>query len=107
MSQSGIYSDLKMGWHMLRDGGLPSAPKQVQIILSDLCNQNCNFCAYRMDGYTSNELFVGASDKAKYGTNNPMRVMAGPRAFALLDECKRLGVLALQFTGGGEPTVHK
>jgi MoaA/NifB/PqqE/SkfB family radical SAM enzyme len=107
MSQSGIYSDLKMAWHMLRDGGLPDAPKQVQIILSDLCNQNCSFCAYRMDGYTSNELFVGESEKAKYGTNNPVRQMPGPRAFSLLDECKRLGVEGLQFTGGGEPTVHK
>ena len=107
MSQSGIYSDLKMAWHMLRDGGLPDAPKQVQIILSDLCNQNCSFCAYRMEGYTSNELFVGDSEKAAYGTNNPKRQMPGPRAFALLDECKRLGVAGLQFTGGGEPTVHK
>jgi len=107
MSQQGIYSDLKMAWHLLRDGGLPNAPKQVQIILSDLCNENCSFCAYRMDGYTSNELFVGDSERAKYGTNNPVRVMPGPRAFALLDECKRLGVEGLQFTGGGEPTVHK
>lgn len=107
MSQSGIYSDLKMGWHMLRDGGLPNAPKQVQIILSDLCNQNCSFCAYRMDGYTSNELFVGGSEVAKYGKNNPVRVMPAPRAFMLLDECKTLGVCGLQFTGGGEPTVHK
>src|SRR3990167_5904194 len=107
MSQSGIYSDLKMGWHMLRDGGLPNAPKQVQIILSDLCNQNCSFCAYRMEGYTSNELFVGKSDKAKYGTNNPVRMMPTPRAFELLDECKRLGVEGLQFTGGGEATIHK
>jgi len=107
VSQQGIYSDLKMAWHMLKDGGLPDAPKQVQIILSDLCNQNCSFCAYRMDGYTSNELFVGNSEKAKYGTNNPVRQMPGPRAMALLEECKRLGVQGLQFTGGGEPTVHK
>src|SRR3990167_4243225 len=107
MSQSGIYSDLKMAWHMLQDGGLPDAPKQVQIILSDLCNQNCSFCAYRMEGYTSNELFVGDSEKSAYGTNNPKRQMPGPRAFALLDECRRLGVKGLQFTGGGEPTVHR
>src|SRR5262245_47728004 len=107
MSQSGIYSDLKMGWHIVREGGLPNAPKQVQVILSDTCNQNCHFCAYRMDGYSSNELFVGDSPLAKYGTNNPQRVMPSPRALALLDECSRLGVEALQFTGGGEPTVHK
>lgn len=107
MSQSGIYSDLKMAWHMVRDGGLPHAPKQVQIVLSDLCNQNCSFCAYRMDGYTSNELFVGASTTAKYGHNNPVRMMPNMRAYALLAECVALGVDALQFTGGGEPTVHK
>ena len=53
---SNPYSSLKMAWHYAREGGLPKAPKQVQMILSDLCNQNCRFCAYRMDGYTSNQL---------------------------------------------------
>lgn len=106
MSQSGIYSENKLIWWYARDRGLPTAPKQVQLILSDLCNQNCSFCAYRMDGYTSNELFVGASEKAAYGHNNPKRFIPTDRALRFLDEFKEMGVLSVQFTGGGEPTVH-
>lgn len=100
------YSNLKMAWHMMRDGGLPKSPKQVEIILSDLCNQDCNFCAYRMSGYTSNEMFVEDSPLASFGTNNPKRMIPTKRALDLLDECGRLGALGIQFTGGGEPTVH-
>lgn len=106
MAQSGIYSELKSIWWYARDGRLPDGPKQVQLILSDLCNQDCSFCAYRMTGYSSNELFVGASEKAAYGTNNPKRFIPTDRALRFLDEFKEAGVLAVQFTGGGEPTVH-
>ncbi len=106
MSQSGIYSELKMPWWYAREGKLPDAPKQVQLILSDLCNQDCHFCAYRMSGYTSNELFVGESDKAAFGTNNPKRWIPTERALRLLEEIKEAGVLSVQFTGGGEPSVH-
>jgi MoaA/NifB/PqqE/SkfB family radical SAM enzyme len=106
VSQQGIYSESKLVWWAYRDRGLPQAPKQVQLILSDLCNQSCSFCAYRMDGYTSNELFVGDSEQAAYGHNNPKRWIPTERALLLLDEFKELGVLAVQFTGGGEPTVH-
>lgn len=63
-------------------------------------------CAYRMSGYSSNELFVGDSPLAKTGHNNPIRFMPTARALALVDELKEAGVLAIQFTGGGEPTVH-
>ena len=106
MSQSGIYSELKPVWWYARDGSLPAAPKQVQLILSDLCNQDCSFCAYRMSGYTSNELFVGASEKAAYGHDNPKRWIPTERALRFIDEFKEAGVLSVQFTGGGEPTVH-
>ena len=103
---SGIYSDLKMAWWYATDGGVTKTPKQAQVILSDLCNQNCGFCAYRMDGYSSNELFMAGSEAAKYGHNNPKRWVATDRALALIDELEATGVLAVQFTGGGEPTVH-
>ena len=103
---AGEYNSLKSAWHYVRDGGLPSAPKQVQFIISDLCNQSCSFCAFRQDGYTSNELFVGSSELAKVGHNNPIRMVDKMRALTLLHEMKDAGVLAIQFTGGGEPTVH-
>lgn len=106
MSQSGIYNELKPAWWYTREGKLPDAPKQVQLILSDLCNQDCHFCAYRMSGYTSNELFVGDSKAAKYGHSNPVRWIETERALKLVDEIADAGCLAIQFTGGGEPTVH-
>lgn len=106
MSQQGIYAESKMVWWWAREGKLPDAPKQVQLILSDLCNQDCGFCAYRMSGYTSNELFIGDSKAANYGHNNPVRWIPTDRALALVDEIKEAGALSIQFTGGGEPTVH-
>lgn len=95
-----------MAWWLQRDGGLPDAPKQVQLIISDLCNQDCHFCAYRLSGYTSNELFTEGAQLSKYGHNNPKRMIPVERALSLLEEMKDAGVLAVQFTGGGEPTVH-
>lgn len=111
MGQEGVYSEGKMVWWLLRDNGiknpqLPEAPKQVQLILSDLCNQDCSFCAYRMSGYTSNQLFIGTSERSAYGHDNPKRWIPTDRALSLLDEFKEAGALSVQFTGGGEPTVH-
>ena len=95
MSQSGIYAELKPVWWFARDGKLPDAPKQVQLILSDLCNQDCHFCAYRMSGYTSNELFIGDSERAAYGHDNPKRWIPTERALRFIDEFKRAGKLKL------------
>ena len=106
MSQQGVYGEGKMVWWYTREGQLPEAPKQAQLILSDLCSQDCHFCAYRVSGNPSNELFVGKSEKAKIGTNNPKRWIPTDRALRFLDEFKEAGVLSVQFTGGGEPTVH-
>lgn len=80
-------------------------PEHVELILSDWCNQNCAFCAYRMDGYTSNQLFQiekGQTRKAR----NPKRMIDTEKTFEILSDCKDMGVGAVQFTGGGEPTVH-
>lgn len=102
----GIYSELKPAWWFLREGRIPHAPKQMQLIISDLCNQDCSFCAYRMSGYSSNELFVGDSEKARYGHNNPRRFLPTQKVYEILQDAKNNDVLAIQFTGGGEPTVH-
>lgn len=107
---SNIYSQTKAMWHpdqikALREGRRP-IPVHVQLILSDLCNQDCHFCAYRMSAGLSNELFVGDSELAKVGTNNPKRQIPTDKAFEIVKDCAKLGVKAMQFTGGGEPTVH-
>lgn len=100
-----LYSQSKALYHpdrisQLRDGLTPS-PVHVQMVLSDLCNQDCSFCAYRMSSGLSRELFGTAS------THNPNRKIPTEKALEIIDDCAAMGVKAIQFTGGGEPTVHK
>jgi len=95
-----IYSQMKALWHLgpitqLREGQIPP-PVHVHIFLSDLCNQDCAACNYRAS--------FGLSDEACAG--NPNRMISKEKAFEILDDCAALGVQAIQFTGGGEPTVH-
>lgn len=99
-----LYSQAKPIYWMdrllaLRNGVNPP-PVHVQLVLSDLCNQDCGFCAYRMSSGLSNELFPQGTRK------NPNRMIATEKAIEIIDDCAALGVQAIQFTGGGEPTVH-
>jgi MoaA/NifB/PqqE/SkfB family radical SAM enzyme len=101
-----VFSSLKAGWHIdkikqLRDGR-DIVPTHVQIVISDLCNQDCHFCAYRMSAGFSTERFAD-----EHGNRNPVRFMPTKKAKEILDDCAALGVSAIEFTGGGEPTVHK
>lgn len=103
------YSPMKVYWHRNRldaiQRGETPAPAQIQLIISDLCNQDCNFCAYRMSGYSSNELFgVPRAD----GTinNNPNRMIPYDKIVEILTDAAAMGTKAIQLTGGGEPTVH-
>lgn len=94
--------------------GEPVGPVHIQIILSDLCNQSCSFCAYRDPGYTSSTLFYVREDgkkglrKAGYEDRNynPNRMIPYDKVIEILDDCVEMDVKAVQFTGGGEPTVH-
>jgi wyosine [tRNA(Phe)-imidazoG37] synthetase (radical SAM superfamily) len=100
-----VYSQLKPLYHLknieaLKNGFQPK-PVHVQLILSDLCNQDCHFCAYRMSNGLSTELF-GTSE-----THNPNRKIETSKAKEIIEDCASIGVKAIQFTGGGEPTVHK
>jgi len=109
MPSSGLYSQLKPAHHaehleVMREGGIPR-PVHVQLILSDLCNQDCHFCAYRMSTGLSSELFA-VGPLARIGTNNPKRQIPTDKALEIVEDCAKLGVKAIQFTGGGEPTVH-
>lgn len=97
------YSEVKFTRFPDRLEGIKSkkaAPVHVQLIPSDLCNQACSFCAYRDPGYTSSKLFHVA------GNYNPNRKMPIAKALEVLEDCAEMGVRAVSFTGGGEPTVH-
>lgn len=101
---SDLYSQAKPVYWLdrlatLRTGVMPP-PVHVQLVLSDLCNQDCGFCAYRMSAGLSNELFPDGARK------NPNRMIPTPKAEEIIDDCAELGVKAIQFTGGGEPTMH-
>jgi MoaA/NifB/PqqE/SkfB family radical SAM enzyme len=102
--ESGLYSQAKPVYWLDRLSALRSGinppPVHVQLILSDLCNQSCRWCAYRMDTGLSNELFPQG------GRKNPNRMIPTAKAEEIIDDCAALGVRAIQFTGGGEPTVH-
>lgn len=102
------YSHLKSAWHLKQitqmRNGFQIVPKQVHFIISDLCNQDCHFCAYRSSTGFTNEQF--GEDMGKGFTMNPNRMIDMMKAIEILDDCFRLGVKAIQFTGGGEPTVH-
>ena len=103
-----IYSALKAAWHTkdierLR-AGKGIVPHQVYLIISDLCNQDCNFCTYRSSTGWGSEKF--GADTGKGFTMNPNRTIPKDKALEILTDCADLGVKAVQFTGGGEPTVH-
>lgn len=104
------YSPFKIVHHpevlnALRSGQQPH-PLLVQIVLSDLCNQSCSFCAYRMEGYTSNQNFGVLDVETGTVNNNPNRMLPAAKAIEILDDCRAMGVKAIEFTGGGEPTAH-
>ena len=103
-----MYSSSKIAWHSKEiealKRGASIAPKHVQLIISDLCNQNCNFCAYRMDGGFSTEQFVEHTSKGL--VKNPNRMIPTEKCYEIIDSCVGMGVKAIQFTGGGEPSVH-
>lgn len=106
--KEGRYSDLKPVWHLdavreLRESG-HTTPPHIQLIISDLCNHDCDFCAYRMSGYTSNQNFGVLTDKGL--NNNPNRKIPKKKCFEILKDAAGMGVKAVEFTGGGEPTVH-
>lgn len=74
---------------------VPSRLPHVELILADLCQQSCDFCAYRLPGYTSNQLF------------DDRNMMPSGKAFEIISDCAQMGVQAIQLTGGGEPTIYK
>lgn len=107
-SGAAVYSTFKAAWHIdrieqLRRGQV-MPPVELQFILSDLCNQDCYFCAYRAETGLSTEQFV--EWKKGKRIHNPNRMMTHAKAIEILDDAAEVGVKSVIFTGGGEPTVH-
>ena len=103
------YSTSKSAWHPDRieamRRGDQAAPVELQLILSDLCNHDCHWCAYRASDGLSSEGFGGV-DRHGQPTHNPNRMIPTLKAMEIIDDAKAIGVKSVIFTGGGEPTVH-
>jgi cyclic pyranopterin phosphate synthase len=103
------YSTSKAAWHPDRieamRRGEQAAPVELQLIISDLCNHDCHWCAYRASDGLSSEGFGGLDLKGNQ-THNPHRMIATPKVMEILDDAYVMGVKSVIFTGGGEPTVH-
>jgi radical SAM protein with 4Fe4S-binding SPASM domain len=82
------------------------APVHLHLILSDLCNLDCPLCAYRSSGYSSNQRFGVVDAKTGFVNHNPIRMLPTKLVLQTLDEFKEMGGKAVEFTGGGEPTLH-
>jgi len=92
------YSSLKIFHHKDRLDALkadkPTIPIHVHLIPTNRCNQNCNFCAYRKEGYSSKSTFDAREQ------------IPTKKLLSLVDDFAEIGVKAVELTGGGEPTVH-
>jgi MoaA/NifB/PqqE/SkfB family radical SAM enzyme len=92
------YSPLKIFHHQDRlkklRAGVHPVLLHVQLIPTNRCNQDCNFCAYRMHGYSSSEDFI-EKDQIPF-----------PILEEVIGDCVRLDVRAIEITGGGEPTIY-
>ena len=64
-------------------------PVSSQIVLTDLCNLDCSFCTAGGKMRT---------DKNKFSKD---------QVFNILEDMKSLGCKGIEYTGGGEPTLHK
>lgn len=66
------------------------APRTAIVYPTYVCNQDCLWCEYN----------------AENTNKNLDRVMSRERLFGLIEELRNLGVLGVEFCGGGEPTLH-
>lgn len=109
IGSSGPYSSYKAAYHLdsltkLRNGEHP-VPKQVQLIISDYCQESCNFCSYRHDG-VSQDLFAERDTEGHITNINPKLFIPYKNVIEILDDCVETGVKAIQLTGGGDPSAH-
>lgn len=107
---NGAYSANKAAAHpdrllTLREGGHPY-PVHLHLIVADLCNLACPGCAYRMPDYPSNVLFKVEDPVTHVVNNNPARFLPTETVQTILRDCVAMGTRAIEFTGGGEPTLH-
>lgn len=70
-------------------------PIHVHLMWQNLCNQDCHFCSFRVTGWKNNQMF------------NDHDAIPVAKTMEILDDCKEMGVKAIEITGGGEPLIYK
>jgi MoaA/NifB/PqqE/SkfB family radical SAM enzyme len=103
------YTADKILWHpdrlaAMRAGKRP-VPVNLQLIISDYCNQDCHWCAYRASNGFSVEQF-GGPDKTGAMSRNPLRMIPAAKVKEIVNDAAEIGVKSITWTGGGEPTAH-
>lgn len=71
-----------------------TAPLQIRIKPTNICNHNCYYCAYRVENQD-----LGQNMNLK--DSIPWEKM-----LELLDDCIEMGIKAITFSGGGEPFCY-
>jgi MoaA/NifB/PqqE/SkfB family radical SAM enzyme len=74
--------------------GQANTPIQVQLVLTNKCGHRCQTCSYHLDKSPSNADFF-MKDELDY-----------KKAIEIINDCRNMGVEAIQLTGGGEPTIY-
>lgn len=69
-------------------------PIQIHFMPQNKCNQNCSFCAYRLDNYKNSKMF------------NDRECIPREKMLEILADAKAMGVRAFEVTGGGEPLIY-
>jgi hypothetical protein len=84
--------------HFLRGEDFLVKPVTVEYWPSLLCNSRCHLCPYRRNGARAE------ADLAVNGIIESKRFFAGvTKTRQIASECKKMGVLSVLLTGGGEP----
>ena len=87
--------------HFLRGDDFRVRPVTVEFWPSALCNARCRLCPYRRNGARA------AADAFGGDTNEQAKFFAdAATARHVAAECRRLGVLSVLMTGGGEPFIN-
>ena len=94
----GRYSKLKLAWHRKKMQALlegrVSSPIYVRVKPTNICNHGCFYCVYETD-------FSGIHDNMNRRDQIPRE-----KLMEMLQDFKDMGVLAVTYSGGGEPLVH-
>jgi len=95
------YSNLKVFHYqdkldsLQKDKNEIKAPIHIRIKPTNVCNQNCWYCAYKVDNLQLGQDMV----ERDYIPEEKM--------MEIINDCKEMGVKAITFSGGGEPFTYR